>query len=103
MQKAFRKIRVTDRDLDSVQTNVAQSLTPLLKSAIVDGALVTDILLASGVNRVSHSLGRIPLGWIIVDRDTAATVFKSVAPNITDSSTISFTASAPITISVWFF
>lgn len=107
MLKAFRKIRVSDQVLDSVQTNIANSLTPVLKSLIIDGVLVKDIELANGVNRVNHTLGRLPEGWIIVDRNSPATVFKTVptsaANTITDSSTISLTSSGAVTVSIWFF
>jgi hypothetical protein len=105
---AFRKIRVKDKDLEQVQSNISNTIAPVLKSLIVDGVLVKDIVLASGVNRVNHTLGRPPEGWIIVDRNSAATVFKTVpvagtANTITDSSTISLTASGAVTVSIWFF
>ena len=107
MLKAFRKIRVKEQQLDDVQTNIANTLSPVLKSLIIDGVLVKDIVLANGVNRVNHTLGRVPEGWLIVDRNTAATVFKTVptsaANTITDSSTISLTSSGAVTVSIWFF
>ena len=107
MLKAFRKIRVKEQQLDDVQTNIANTLSPVLKSLIIDGVLVKDIVLANGVNRVNHTLGRVPEGWLIVDHNTAATVFKTVptsaANTITDSSTISLTSSGAVTVSIWFF
>ena len=107
MLKAFRKIRVKEQQLDDVQSNIANTLIPVLKSLIIDGTLVKDIDLISGVNRVSHMLGRVPEGWLIVDRNTAATVFRttptSAANTITDSSTISLTSSGAVTVSIWFF
>lgn len=107
MLKAFRKIRVKDSELEQVQSNVSNTIAPVLKSLIVDGVLVKDIALVSGVNRVNHTLGRLPEGWIIVDRNTAATVFKTApttaANTITDSSTISLTSSGTVTVSIWFF
>lgn len=107
MLKAFRKIRVKEQQLDDVQTNIANTLSPVLKSLIIDGVLVKDIELANGVNRVNHTLGRLPEGWIIVDRNSAATVFKTIptsaANTITDSSTISLTSSGAVTVSIWFF
>ena len=107
MLNAFRKIRVKDKDLEQVQSNISNTIAPVLKSLIIDGVLVKDIALASGVNRVNHTLGRPPEGWIIVDRNSAATVFKTVlttaSNTITDSSTISLTASGAVTVSIWFF
>ncbi len=107
MFKAFRKIRVKDQQLDDVQTNVANTIAPVLRSLIVDGVLIKSIDLVSGVNRVNHTLGRLPEGWLIVDRNNASTVFKTVptsaANTITDSSTISLTSSGTVTVSIWFF
>ena len=77
-------------------------MTPVLKSDIIDGVLVEGIVLATGANRVPHTLSRVPRGWIIVDRNAAATVYKTPT-GITDSLTMALTASAPITISVCFF
>jgi len=104
---AFRKIRVKDKDLEQVQSNIANTIAPVLRSLIVDGVLVKDIELVNGVNRVNHTLGRPLEGWIIVDRNSAATVFKTVptaaSNTITDSSTISLTASGTVKVSIWFF
>jgi len=105
--KAFRKIRVKDQQLDDVQSNIANTLNPVLKSLIVDGVLVKDVNLVSGVNRVSHTLARVPEGWLIVDRNATATIFKTIpttaANTITDSSTISLTSSGTVRVSIWFF
>lgn len=101
MFKAFRKIRVKDAELEAVQTNISQVITPVLKSPIVDGTLVS-VSLVNGDNRVSHGLGRVPEGWIIVDRSTAATVYRDPA-KITDSTTMTLTASGTITTTIWFF
>lgn len=102
MQKTIRKIRVKDAELEAVQTNFAQVMIPVLKSDIIDGVLVTDIVLSTGANRVPHTLSRVPLGWVIVDRNAAATVHRTPT-GITDSLTMALTASAPITISIWVF
>lgn len=101
MLKAFRKIRVKDAELEAVQTNIAQSIVPLLRSPIVDGNLVKAALV-SGDNRVSHGLGRVPEGWIIVDRSMAATIYRD-PDKITDSSTMTLTASGTILTTIWFF
>ena len=107
MLKAFRKIRVKDQQLDDVQSNIANTINPVLKSLIVDGVLAKDVDLVSGANRVNHKLGRIPEGWLIVDRNATATIFKTLpttaANTITDSSTISLTSSGTVRVSIWFF
>lgn len=97
--KPFRKIRTEDRELDQVQSNIAASLTPLSKAKIVDGAHVVDVELTTGTNRVGHKLERVPEGWIISDRDSAATVYRTAW----DSKTVDLVASAAVTCRIWFF
>lgn len=101
MFKAFRKIRVKDAELEAVQTNIAQVITPLLKSQITDGNLV-DVILVSGDNRISHGLARVPEGWVVVDRNSTSTIYRD-RDKITDSNTMTLTASGTVSATIWFF
>lgn len=97
--KAFRKVKVTDRELDQLQTNVAQILGPLSKNLLVDGVLLKDIDLVYGDNKVSHKLQRKPLGWIIVDIDSAPVIYKTGW----NDTTITLNTSAPAKVTFWIF
>jgi hypothetical protein len=94
--KLFRKIKVTDRELSQVQDNVAQILQPLSKNALLDGTFVT-VDLTSGSNTIAHRLQRLPLGWVITDRDTAATVYRTAW----DSANIFLTASGTVSVTLY--
>jgi hypothetical protein len=94
--KAFAKNVYKHEDTQALQDSVSQTLDPILRIPVIDGVQVS-YSLVSGSNRISHPLQRIPQGWIIVDRNSAATVYRTAW----DSRTISLTASGAINISVW--
>lgn len=96
--KPFRKIRTDDRELDQVQSNIANVLTPISKAKIIDGAYV-DVVLVSGTNRVGHKLNRKPEGWVIGDRDSAADVYRTAW----DDRTVDLVSSGDLSCRIWFF
>jgi hypothetical protein len=94
--KFFAKINFPTSDVQSLQENVAGVLDSLVRVPVIDGVHVTATL-ASGSNRIAQTLQRIPQGWIIVDRDSAATVYRTAW----DSKTMTLTASGAVTIKMW--
>lgn len=96
--KAFARNTYKHPDTQALQEAVSQSLDPIVRVALLDGVQVSYDLVA-GSNRVSHPLQRTPLGWIIVDRDSGATVYRTAW----DSRTISLTASGTIKLQVWIY
>jgi hypothetical protein len=95
--KQFKKIQTALFDLMQVQTNVSYVLDPLVKVPFLDGAVMSQVTLASGSNRIAQPLQRRPLGWFITDRNSAATVYRTAW----DSNTITLTASAATTVDIW--
>ena len=91
-KKTYRKLYVNPQDpmagvLNSVQDHIAQSITPLAESEIVDGNLIKEIDLTTGAdNLIEHKLGREPLGWIVVRKFAAVDIYES----LTDSSGSSY-------------
>jgi hypothetical protein len=94
--RQFRFIKVKDSDLDAVQANIIRVLTPVLKTPIIDGTQV-QISLVSGSNRIAHNLGRVPLGYIIVDTTSTETFYRTAW----DSATITVTATGTANFSLW--
>lgn len=78
----------------------AAALNPIVANPILSGHALNNIILANGVTTVNHSLGRNMQGWIITDRNGAATIFRSQPFN---SLTLTLTSSAAITLSLWVF
>lgn len=100
MIQKFRRINTGDRDLTLVQDNVANTFNPLTRVPIIDGELLTEIALGTAPTRLAHTLGRKPLGYIIVGLNHAATIFGTES----DSRLITLTASANGTVAnIWIF
>lgn len=95
--KAFRKVKISERETSLFQDAVAAILGPLSKNPYIDGLLVPNVVLVIGTNTVIHKLGRAPQGWVITDIDSASTIFKVTM----DSQSLVLDASADVTISLW--
>ena len=87
---------------DFVEIN--KRLTPILNSLIVEGVLIEDIALTSGVdNFISHELGRKPQGYFLVNKNANADVWTSSTTNSFPAQHLILRASATVTISFWVF
>jgi hypothetical protein len=99
MLQQFRKLKVVDREVDALQSNIGLILNQITKKPLVDGELLTNIILPAGSFRVNHKLGRTPLGFIICDIDGAVSVYREAW----DQNTITLNASGPVTLAIWVF
>lgn len=72
--KPFRKIPTTDRDLNLIQSHIADSFSSLNTTPRV----LLAVALVAGVNLVSHGLGRNYVTWWPANYDTSVTL-KPVA------------------------
>jgi hypothetical protein len=73
------------------------------QTPIVNGNLLTGIVLTTGTTRVPHGLGRPYVGFKIVDKTATADVWRD-ATNVGSPETfIPLIASAGVTVSIWVF
>jgi hypothetical protein len=80
--------------LQSIITNPLLN-TPTLKKAIV---------LTSGVdNVVDHGLNRPVTGWIIVDKNATADIYKSATTNTMPTTSIILNTTSTVTVTILFF
>jgi hypothetical protein len=96
---AFRKIVAKDYDLQRVQENCALAFKQVLEKELLDGVMVTATI-TNAPTSVSHTLGRQPLGWFIVDKQATGDVWRT-AWNDRIITLVSGAASLPVTI--WVF
>lgn len=52
-------------ELSLMQSSWAKDLDPVLSNPIVNGILLKNVSLTTGVNRIPHKLNRNLIGWII--------------------------------------
>lgn len=88
--------------VESSLVNTFQSLVnnPLLANLVIKKAIV----LTSGVdNIVEHGVGKAPNGWIIVDQNTDAIVYKSSTVNTMPNTSIILNTNKTVTVNILFF
>jgi hypothetical protein len=91
MISAFRKLITDDQTLNRVQDMIAQMVSSLISDPLLSRQIIS-VSLASGSNVVSHNLKRQPKGWLISDRNSAATIYRTAW----DSASITLQLSAPL-------
>lgn len=87
-----------NRILTQLQTVWKAAISPAIQSDIVQGRLVEGIDLDTAPVAFNHLLGRKMVGWIVSDQDAQALIARSQPLN---DKTLTLTASAPCTVSVW--
>ncbi len=75
-------------------------LDPVIATPIIQGNLISNVSLITGANVINHKLGRNQVGWMVVDQQASASIYRSQPLN---NLTLTLVASAPAVISVWCF
>lgn len=86
-------------ELNRIQDYIVKTLTPLLNSAIGNGVLLRDLQLAIGTNEVAHKLGRVPQGWIVVDKN----LNEDICSTAKTRNLLTLETSGAVTVSLWIF
>lgn len=97
----FDKVRASDQHVVmDVQETIFQWSSQLKNQDLFPGRLIEGVELSTTAVNVEHGLTRLPLGWIVVDRDADESVFRSSALT---TSFLPLTASGSVTVSLWVF
>ena len=86
-----------------IQENVDAALVPLQRSKILDGILLRNVSLTSGVNEVSHRLDRRLTGWLVVRQRASANIWDEQDTNVTATKTLRLQASVDVVVDLWVF
>ncbi len=104
MYKRFKKIEIADQILSRMQDNVDSAISQLSVTEILQGRLVKDVELASATTtKISHKLGRAPLGWIIVRQRASAIIWDTQDTNSNPNLTLNLNCSANVIVDLWVF
>lgn len=100
--KALKKVSTQTADLNKVQENVEQALSPIIACPLVAGLLLKNISLLTGQdNIVPHKLARRPQGWFVVSPKQDARVWQVTAD--LPASNLNLRSSANVTLDLWVF
>lgn len=81
--KPLKRIPTTDPDLSKVQDSVVEVLNDLSRQQLLNYVIIQDLTVSTSVTSVSHTLGRVPTGFMIVKSNADLRVWEpstSVAP-----------------------
>lgn len=82
---------------DLMQTKWAAQINPVLANPLNSISILKNIALINGVTPINHKLGQLQQGWIILDIDSAATIYRSQAFN---DKTLTLTSNAACTVTL---
>lgn len=103
MLPSLQKIKFADKNLVRLQTNVDKATRPALQVPFLDGVLIENVSLGSSApTNVQHGLGRAIVGWLVVDKTSAAEVYRAPQGSL-PISMLPLQASASTTVAVWVF
>jgi hypothetical protein len=90
-------------DLTRAQDRLGLAVDELASSPLTGCKIVSVTFTGAGSADVYHRLGKRLTGWIVIDRDTAATVYNSSAGANDRREFITLTASAAVTLTILVF
>lgn len=98
---SFQRIILTDpiqpKDIQLIQDNINNAITPLQQIPMVGGRVISVSLLTAQDNVVTHSLGHNPTLWLLGNLNANAVVWSTAAT----TNTITLQCSADCSISLW--
>lgn len=78
----------------------ASELNPVLANPMTNMAILKNVVLINGTTIIPHKLSRMQQGWVIVDVNGAATIYRNAPFN---NTTLSLNSSAAVTVSIGVF
>jgi hypothetical protein len=100
---AFEKLRTGVDNLDRLQDRLLKVLSALLRLPLLDGQLVEDLALTSGLNNLNHGLGRSLRGYLVVRASADVRLWDDDAASSAPQLFHRIQASAPATVTLWVF
>jgi hypothetical protein len=103
-KKQLKKVSSNNKEINQIQENVEQALTPIIASQIVDGVIIKNKQIESGkVNLIAHKLGREPLGYIIIRKRADSRIWDTQDTNKNKKTTLALQCSTTVHVDIWVF
>ena len=83
-----------------MQTKWASTLNPIIANPLNSVQILNDVQLKNGATMINHKLGRKPQGWLILDINAAATIYRSQPFN---DLILTLTSNADVTVTLGVF
>lgn len=100
--KPSYSVNLTDQaSVQRMGDGIAKAVQGLVNIEILSGTLIKDIDLTTSALKIPHKLGRKPLGYIVVRRDAASTVYEQAEDR--EDLFLTLVATAAVRVSLWVF
>jgi hypothetical protein len=96
--RSLKTVRSGNYNIDKTQDNLAQYFKRLQGLFLLDGILHKEIEINTTF-ALEHKLGRVPIGYLVIKKDSAASIYNG---EIT-STLLNFSSSANVTADIWVF
>lgn len=101
--KGYKTVESETAELNKIQDYVAAAIESLSSSEILDGLMLKNVQLVSGLNTISHKLGRPLLGWLVVRKRANIDIWDSQDTNSQASKTLNLQSSGTVSIDLYVF
>lgn len=107
-QTPIAKVQTASREVNQLQTNISQAFyafgNQLIANPVLNGYVISNLVLNSGANTVPHNLGRAVVGYLPVRFiGSFAQIFDTQNSNQTPQTTLLLNASALVTVDLYVF
>jgi hypothetical protein len=99
MNKTIANVQTVDRNVNQLQQNIQQAMKPILNNPMQYGNFISTTLNV-GKNVIPIGLQQTQQGWIIMDIDGAAIIYRSTPLN---STNLSLNSSAKVDVIIYVF
>jgi hypothetical protein len=102
-KKTFKKIFTNDFSMQKIQDNVQGELNRLNASPFQDGIFVKSVSLTTSDTKVEHKLSRVPMGYVVTNKNAAQTVYTSTSVNNKPELFLILKASGSVTVDLYIY
>lgn len=102
---AIPLVQTTDRNVNQLQQNFAQAISPLLSNPLIGNgfALMKNVTVVTGNNIIPTGLNRNIQGWIVIRNRANATFYDAQDSNSQSTKTLLLVSSASSVIDIYIF
>jgi hypothetical protein len=95
----------SNADIQRVENSLISTLQSIIPNPLLNSpTLKKAVVLTSGVdNVVDHGLNRPVTGWIVVDKNATADIYKSATTNTMPTTSIILNTTSTVTVTILFF
>ena len=94
------KFKNEDQTLQLLQDKWTGILNPIIANPLLNGNILKNVPLINGVTVINHLLQKQMQGWLVIDQNASAIIYRSQPFNF---QTLTLTSNAAVTVSLLVF